>query len=131
MAELEPEGPSKKAGLRASVSRKRKTSPQPDVEQKRTRVTFLPSSYRFKGYNYDGKLKNVTPSQRVQEYPDQPLACLQGELVCNACREEISLFKSVIQAHIDSRKHVHARRQLEERESEMMYVIHPKGGTKY
>ena len=51
--------------------------------------------------------KTVTPSQRVSQYPDEPLTVSAGKLFSQACREEVELKKSVIENHIKrSRKHV-------------------------
>lgn len=48
---------------------------------------------------------SVTPSQRVNEFTNEKLTVSAGQLFCLACREELSLKKSIITNHISSSKH--------------------------
>ena len=48
--------------------------------------------------------KSVLPSDRVRQYPNQQLTVSAGKLFCHACREELSLKKSVIGHHTSSAK---------------------------
>jgi len=43
--------------------------------------------------------KSVTPSQRVSEHPGEFLTVSNKQLLCRACREELSLIGSVVHNH--------------------------------
>ena len=47
--------------------------------------------------------KNVSPEQRVREYPDESLTVSSGFLFCRACRERLSLKSSSLKNHINAR----------------------------
>jgi len=49
--------------------------------------------------------KLIKPSQRCAEFSDAPLTVSGGKLVCTACREELSLKRSIIKNHVQSMKH--------------------------
>ena len=42
----------------------------------------------------------MSPSERIREFPKEKLSNVLGKLFCNACRENISVKKSVISQHI-------------------------------
>ena len=83
--------------------------------------------------------KSVSPSDRVKQYPDQQLTVSAGKLFCCACREALSLKKSVVNAHISSAKHKAAIEKVIAREKNDRSIVdalqkyetssHPKGET--
>ena len=42
---------------------------------------------------------------RLTQFPDEPFSASGNKLFCNACREPLSIKKSIIVAHIKSAKH--------------------------
>ena len=48
--------------------------------------------------------KDVTASARITEFPGESFTVLKsnGQLFCNACREEICLKKTMIENHVKS-----------------------------
>lgn len=83
--------------------------------------------------------KSVTPLSRAREFPDENLAVSAGKLFCTACREEISLKRSIVASHISSIKHKQskvklARKDKKERDIATALVAydeqeHPRGET--
>ena len=63
---------------------------------------------------YDPK---ICPNVRVQEFPNDKLCVSAGKLFCSACREELSLKRSVIVNHINSTKHKTSMRKLDMNEA--------------
>lgn len=61
--------------------------------------------------------KSITPSQRVSEYKQEPFTVSGGHLFCSACREELSLKRSIISNHIASAKHKRSIERLKNKES--------------
>ena len=54
--------------------------------------------------------KGVTPQQRVREFTNESLTVSQGHLFCTACRERLSIKRSIIKNHVQSTKHKKASR---------------------
>ena len=84
--------------------------------------------------------KNITPKQRVKEFPDQCLATMGAgaKLFCTTCREELTLKKNVIVSHVASAKHKSGKSRLAAREArerditkllQQGDVAHPIGET--
>ena len=75
----------------------------------------------------------------LSEFPSESLTVSNGELFCLACREELSLKKCVLSAHIQSAKHKSGKKRLTEKEKQEMDIaealrasdsdLHPKGET--
>ena len=93
---------------------------------------------RYKGSSsFDPK--GVTPSQRVREFDREALTVSQGNLFCSACREQLSLKRSVIKNHIQSAKHEGSKKRLERKEARERDIadslikyneeFHPRGET--
>ena len=61
--------------------------------------------------------KSVTPSQRVREFDKEDLVVSHGHLFCSACREQLSLKRSVIKNHVQSVKHKNSKKRLEKKEA--------------
>ena len=81
--------------------------------------------------------KYVDPRKRVSEFPSESLTVSNGKLFCLACREELSLKKCVVSAHVQSAKHKSGKKRLTEKEKQEMDIaealrasdsdLHPKG----
>ena len=56
--------------------------------------------------------KNVSPRQRVLEFNEESLTVSRGHLFCQACREQVSLKRSIISNHIRSSKHQKSKERL-------------------
>ena len=61
--------------------------------------------------------KSVTPFSRVREFPNENPRVSAGKLFCTACREEISLKRSIIANHVASAKHKQSKVKLSKKES--------------
>ena len=83
----------------SDLSRKRKVQTNPPRGTKRGKgaVAAEPS---------------VSPSDRIREFPDEQLSTVLGKLFCNACRENVSVKKSIIIQHIKSVKHATGKARL-------------------
>ena len=88
----------------SDLSRKRKISSNPPKGTKKGkgRASSEPS--------------NVSILDRVREFPGEHLCRYSGKLFCNACREPISVKKSVISQHIKSSKHERGKARLARKE---------------
>ena len=83
--------------------------------------------------------KSVTPSQRVREFDKEALVVSHGHLFCSACREQLSLKRSVIKNHVQSVKHENSKKRLEKNETRERVIadsltkynkeFHPRGET--
>lgn len=83
--------------------------------------------------------KSITASERVKSYPKECLTTRGKVLFCTACREEISLKKSVISMHIKSKKHECGKSRLEKQNRRELSITdalthfdkehHPSGET--
>ena len=51
---------------------------------------------------------NVSAWDRVNEFKDQCLTTVSGNLRCDACRETLSKKKSSVKKHVSSIKHIKA-----------------------
>ena len=97
------------------------------------------SEKRFKKPKKNSDPTSVTPSQRVKEFNNQKLTVSAGKLFCLACREELSLKKSIIKNHIASTKHTIGKEKInskEKREKDIAESLkkydeieHPSGET--
>ena len=59
----------------------------------------------------------MSPKQRVSEFPNEQLTVSNSKLFCKACREELSLKKTVIASHIQSAKHKTGKNRLSLKEA--------------
>ena len=84
------------------LARKRKTVTNPPVGVKRSREG---TSTQI--------LKSIGPSDCVRQYPNERLTVSAGCLFCNACREELSLKKSVVDHHVKSSIHNDHKKKLD------------------
>ena len=56
--------------------------------------------------------QSVSASQRVREFAGENLSVLSGKLFCSACRETLSVKKSVLIKHVKSVKHATGKERL-------------------
>ena len=56
--------------------------------------------------------KGVTPRQQVKEFPTEPFTVCYGQLFCSACREQLSLKRSILKNHVESLKHRNSKDRL-------------------
>ena len=56
--------------------------------------------------------KGVTPRQQVKEFPTEPFTVCHGQLFCSACREQLSLKRSILKNHVESQKHRNSKDRL-------------------
>ena len=83
--------------------------------------------------------KGVSPSQRVREFENESLTVSQGHVFCSACREQLSLKRSVVKNHTQSSKHRKGKERLKRKDSRERDIaedlrkyneeMHPRGET--
>ena len=83
--------------------------------------------------------KGITASQRVRDFNKEALVVSRGHLFCSACREQLSLKRSVIKNHIQCAKHENSKKRLERKEVRERDIaagltkyneeFHPRGET--
>ncbi len=56
--------------------------------------------------------KRVSPAQCVREFPTELFTVSHSRLFCSACREQLSLKRSIVKNHIESVKHRNAKERL-------------------
>lgn len=88
----------------SDLSRKRKVHSNPPKGVKRGKGAVA------------GEPASVSATDRIKEFPDEQFRISQGKLFCNACREHVSLKKSVLQQHIKSAKHENGKTRLAKKE---------------
>ncbi len=119
-----------KAPVLSDLCRKRKVSTN-------SRVLPLKSQKRSSSSSSDPS--SVSPQQRAQEFASEHIVVSAGKLFCRACREELSLKKSIVQRHVSSSKHVTGKEKLArkgKREKDIAEAlqrydrdVHPSGET--
>ena len=102
-------------------------SPAPsDLSRKRKISSNPPKGMKEGKGSASSEPSNVSISDRVREFPGDHLCRNLGKLFCNACREPISVKKSVISLHIKSAKHERGKAHLarkEEREQNIAELL--------
>ena len=83
--------------------------------------------------------KGVSPQQRVREFGNESLTVSHGHLFCSACREQLSLKRSIIKNHIQSSKHHKSLQRMKHKEARERDIaeslrkynqdVHPRGET--
>jgi hypothetical protein len=112
----------------AAVNRKRKVAQNLRHDGKRNKALRCMS-----------EPKTISVYQRVQEFSDECFVVSANKLFCTACREEVSIKKSVITLHIKSGKHSRGKVQPQnksQREQDIVMAlqkydkeVHPVGET--
>ena len=87
-----------------------KAPKQSELTRKR-KVAVNPPTGKCKCKKSQGSA-NVKPLQRINEFPDQNLIISSEKLFCSACREQLSLKKSIIKNHIRSAKDLDGKFRL-------------------
>ena len=123
-----------------SILSKLKSPQLSDLSRKRKVATNQPpkGAKKSKGRNI-GDPKSVSPSERLKQFPEECFKVSNNNLFCTACREPLSIKKSVIEGHIKSSKHIKGKDKLASKEtrerdiSEMLTQydsrVHPVGET--
>ncbi|KAK3742871.1 hypothetical protein QZH41_007769 [Actinostola sp. cb2023] len=130
------EGPSnpiaeaKRLGANLSTPKKAKIA-----RERKIQINPAGKSRSERGEN-DPKLSSW---QRVQEHKDEYLTAVSGKLRCEACKETISKKSSTVKKHIQSAKHVKAKKAVLDSKKKDQSVLdlirrndqakHPKGET--
>ena len=92
--------------------------PPPSHLARQRKLNTLPPSgrKRSRGHTTASTPKSVSPHDRVKAYPEEQLTVSNNKLFCTACREELSLKKSVLEQHCTSLKHKKGKERLTSRE---------------
>ena len=56
--------------------------------------------------------KNMSPRDRIEEFPGENLCLRGGKLFCNVCKEILSSKKSILKNHLASKKHAAGKGKL-------------------
>ena len=109
------------------------------LARKRRLITNAPPNGVKRGKGAVAAQPSVSPSARMQEFPDEKLSNVRGKLFCNACREMVSVKKSVVSQHIKSVKHASGKARLATKEKKERDIadmllkydnaVHPVGET--
>ena len=113
-------------------------SPTPSDLARKRRIPCNPPKGTKKGRGtVASEPQNVSPHDRVKQFPDDHLGVVSGKLFCIACRENLSLKKSVVTMHVQSTKHTNGLERLASKEkrertiAEMLkkydQQVHPAG----
>ena len=103
-------GPS---GLRSEIASSSSTSTSSALPRALISRERVPKSntgkYKKKG-NSDPK--NMSPRDRIEEFPEENLCLRGGKLFCNECKEILSSKKSILKNHLASKKHAAGKEKL-------------------
>ena len=66
--------------------------------------------------------KTVSPTQRAREFPGEHLTVSAGKLFCKACRECLTIKRSIVSSHIKCTKHQESKKKLLEKEARERYI---------
>ena len=87
-------------------------SPTPSIlGRKRAVLSNPPTGKKRCSGSRNNDPKSVTPLSRVKEFKDETLTVSAGCLFCMACRETLSLKRSIIQNHLKCTKHVESKKK--------------------
>ena len=112
----------------SDLARKRRVAVNPPIGAKR----------RTSQAKVKSEPARISPRQRLLEFKDEPFIISCGKLFCSACREPVSLKKSVIKLHVDCSKHKSSTVKLQKKEAEQRDIVqalkayeetYPKGET--
>ena len=56
--------------------------------------------------------KNMSPRDRIEEFPGENLCLRGGKLFCNGCKAILSSKKSILKNHLASKKHAAGKEKL-------------------
>ena len=95
----------------SELSRKRKTPSNPPKGLKRGKGTTA------------SEPQSITAAARLREFPNQHLSVCLGKLLCDACREPLSLKKSVVALHLKSAKHTSGVERIESKHTREKNIV--------
>ena len=85
--------------------------------RKRTQARNPPSGKRRCRGTSANEPKHIDPTQRVKEYKNEPFTVAKKKLFCRACREEVSVKKSIVENHVKSSKHAKGKERMSKKEA--------------
>ena len=116
---LAEESREREASATPTILSRLKSPTASDLARKRKVQCNLPKhGRRFHPPKSKSNPKNVTASARVTEFPGENFTVSKsnGQLFCNACREENGLKKTVIKNHVKWSNHASGKERLEKKE---------------
>ncbi|CAH3043156.1 unnamed protein product [Porites lobata] len=74
--------------------------------------------------------KNMSPRDRIEEFPGENLCLRGGKLFCNGCKAILSSKKSILKNHLASKKHAAGKEKLKVRTCvfAMLKTVRLEGG---
>ena len=79
----------------------------------------------------------MSPQQRVREFTNESFTVSHGHLFCTACRERLSLKRSILKNHVQSAKHQKSKQRINHKEARERDIaaslrkynkdVHPRG----
>ena len=137
---LVEESREREASATSTILNRLKSPTASDLARKRKVQCNLPKHGKsFHPPKSKSNPKNVTASARLTEFPGENFTVSKsnGQLFCNACREEIALKKTIIETHVKTSKHASGKECLEKKEARERDIaksleeydnqFHPKG----
>lgn len=107
-----------------SLLERLRSAPKAAANRKRKIALNLPhDGKRNKAPRCASDPKGITAAQRVAEYPNENFSASAKKLFCTACREEVSLKKSVITLYIKSEKHSKGKIQLQSKNKREQNIV--------
>ena len=117
---LVEESREREASATSTILNRLKSPTASDLARKRKVQCNLPKHGKsFHPPKSKSNPKNVTASARLTEFPGENFTVSKsnGQLFCNACREEIALKKTIIETHVKTSKHASGKECLEKKEA--------------
>ena len=111
-SEPEVEQPSGGPGPLVPLLERLKTPATSDLARKRTIAMNPPKNLKRSKGAVAAEPVKIHPKTRIRQFPDQHFSVMLGKLFCDACRENLSLKKSVLTQHIKSAKHATGLKNL-------------------
>ena len=98
-------------------------SPTPDLARKRKVPTNPPKGVKKSKAQVANEPSFVSISDRIKQFSNESMCNSRGKLFCNACREPLSIKKSVIAQHIKSAKHESGKAKLDLKEKRERLIV--------
>ena len=106
-----------------------------DLCRKRVVRKNPPKGAKRKVLSSNNDPKSIKPNQRCIEFPNESFTVSGRKLFCTACREELSLKRSIIKNHVQSTKHKHSKEIQAKKKTQDKTMrayeseVHPRGET--
>ena len=105
-----------------------RTPQKAEISNKRSVQTNPGNAKRSKWGSKDPK--HVSLWERVEQYENEYFTVVNGKLRCDACKEFISKKKSSIVKHVQSRKHLTGKKEIERRKTREQSIVEEKRSLK-